>query len=610
MRNQFLASLLQTPLLAGVHVSPDTQWVAWSWSNINPTRQVYLAPTDGSQAPQKVTNSNQDVWVTSWSPDSRFLLIEYDHDGDERIQIFRIDIHNLGQLIPLTAEHPPYFIRGGELTPDNRFLVYGANYDFKQKEVIEPTYIYRQNLKTGEKKLLAKPSKPIHSHPLLNDQGTYVLYHRKDLNPAGIQVWVVDLTGENDREILNFGAANKVTASWLPDGRRVVFEQEEQNYKKIGIYALDSGSFEWLLTDPQRNIEEAYVPRGSKEVVIVESKQARATASLIDLNSKKERLMPGLHTSIPLAPLTPTRWLSLHYNATQPNDLVIQETNSASPLYTYSLSRVWDKISYTLNNLTKPESYTWQSTDGLSIQGWLYRTTAPVKGTIVFVHGGPSYHSEDQFNTSIQFFVSQGFNVLDPNYRGSTGFGVAFREVIKKDGWGGREQVDIIEGVKSLIKDTIAEEKKIGITGTSYGGYSAWYAITHFPVTLIKAAVPICGMTDLVVDYYTTRPDLRPLSEEMLRGTPKENPQKYYDASPIHFIQNIQGELLIVQGKQDPNVTLDNVKAVKEKLEKYNIPYDELVFEDEGHGISKRHNQEILLRTLVQFFEQALSSQS
>ena len=115
-------------------------------------------------------------------------------------------------------------------------------------------------------------------------------------------------------------------------------------------------------------------------------------------------------------------------------------------------------------------------------------------------------------------------------------------------------------------------------------------------------------MTDLVVDYDTTRPDIRPYSEEMMGGSPAEVPERYYERSPIHFVDQIRGKLLIIQGAQDPNVTPKNVADVVERLEAAAIPYEVLAFEDEGHGISKTANQRTLLIRLANFFEEAFSS--
>jgi dipeptidyl aminopeptidase/acylaminoacyl peptidase len=264
---------------------------------------------------------------------------------------------------------------------------------------------------------------------------------------------------------------------------------------------------------------------------------------------------------------------------------------------------VWDRISLRAEDFTRAEDVHWRSVDGLEIQGWLYRVARnPARGTVVYIHGGPTSHSQDAINNEIQFLVKEGFTVLDPNYRGSTGFGLEFREAIRATGWGGLEQEDIRAGIAALIAAGIATPGKVGVTGTSYGGYSSWHAITHFSKDIVAAAAPICGMTDLVIDYETTRPDLRPYSEEMIGGSPATAPERYRERSPIHFVGHIRGRMLIVQGLQDPNVTPENVRAVEVALRDAGIPYELLAFADEGHGIARPKNQRILYTRLSEFF--------
>ena len=113
-------------------------------------------------------------------------------------------------------------------------------------------------------------------------------------------------------------------------------------------------------------------------------------------------------------------------------------------------------------------------------------------------------------------------------------------------------------------------------------------------------------MTDLVIDYDTTRPDLRPYSEEMMGGTPATRPDRFRERSPIHYVENIRGRLLIVQGGQDPNVTPENVRQVVLRLDAAGIPYELLEFPDEGHGIHRPANQATLYRRLGDFFAAAL----
>ncbi len=165
-------------------------------------------------------------------------------------------------------------------------------------------------------------------------------------------------------------------------------------------------------------------------------------------------------------------------------------------------------------------------------------------------------------------------------------------------------------GIEALIEAGVARPGRVGVSGTSYGGYSAWWAITHWSTDLVAAAVPICGMTDLVVDYYATRPDLRPYSEEMLGGSPEEAPERYRERSPVNFVENIRGELLIVQGLRDPNVTPENVRVVAQALERQGISYELLTFEDEGHGISRPENLKVLYPRLADFFERAFERSS
>ncbi len=178
----------------------------------------------------------------------------------------------------------------------------------------------------------------------------------------------------------------------------------------------------------------------------------------------------------------------------------------------------------------------------MEIQGWLYRAKGPSRGLIVQVHGGPTAHSEAALSAFIQSAVAAGFSVLDPNYRGSTGFGVAFREAIRKTGWGGLEQDDI-----------------------------------------------------------------RPYSEEMMGGSPAMAPERYRERSPIHSVERIKGRLLIVQGANDPNVTPENVRVVEAALKRAGVPYEALVFADEGHGVRKPENLRVLYARLIEFFGDAFA---
>ena len=604
--DQYLDALLTLPALSGALASPDGHWVAWTWYNAGPSADVFAVPTDGSIPPFRLTESAQDSTLVSWTPDSAGVLVAQDTAGDERDQLFRVDLAQPLLLQPLTEPSPPYFLRGGQLHPNGRWLVYGANYDAEAGAEIEPTWIYRHDLESGQRLVLARPAQPGGHAPELNHQGTHVLYARNDLHPAGGQVWLVGIEGREDREIINVGADRKVHASWLPDGQRALVLAEAGTHRRVGIWSLADGTLRWLLDNPARNIERAYVPHNSAQAVLIEVLGARPRASLLDLETGTETRVPEIAGALlPLAPLGDGQWVGVHSSSRQPDDLVRFSPSDPRPEAFISLSRVWERTMLRPEDLARAEDFRWRSVDGLEIQGWLYRPEGAARGTIVSVHGGPTHHSADAVDAEIQYYVARGFVVLAPNYRGSTGFGLSYQEAIKEDGWGGREQQDIRTGIEALIAAGIAAPGKVGITGTSYGGYSSWCAITRFPPETLAAAAPICGMTDLVVDYETTRPDLRPYSEEMLGGRPDQVPDRYRERSPIHFVASITGRLLIVQGLRDPNVTPRNVDAARAALDDAKIPYEVLAFEDEGHGISLPTNQRTLYRRLATFFGEA-----
>ena len=606
----FLHQLMTLPTVLEARLSPDKNWVAFTWYRRHENIDVFLVPADGSQPPVALTHTPEATELVSWTPDSNALIVSEDHDGDEFARLFRVEISQPLVMQPLTEDRPPFFIRGGMLHPDGVHLFYGANFDFESGKLIEPTWIYRHDLHSGTRAPVALPVVPNWTVPELNRPGTHLIYPRRDLHPAGRQYWLVDVEGKQDQEILNFGAQAKVFADWHPDGENIVFLSESTgkgplDHFSLGVYYWPTQGLRWLIDDPNRVIDNEWVTRDGM-VVVDEVRDTNHLTSFLDIHTGQETCFPRMPGNLlPIGQAVDGTWIALYYSATSPVELVHLPLQAKSPSDLVSLTRIWKHTDLKPGKLSQAVDFRWKSIDGLEVQGWLYRASPNAKQAIIYIHGGPTYHSEDRLNPQLQYYTARGFNVLDVNYRGSTGFGLKYRNVIKEDGWGGREQADIATGAQALIEAGLAEVGKIGVTGTSYGGYSAWYLITHYPPELIGAAAPICGMTDLVVDYNTTRSDLRPYSEEMMGGRPDQVPERYYERSPINYVQDIRGKLLIVQGALDPNVSPENVRQVRQRLETHHVPYHLLVIEDEGHGIQKPANQEQLYPKIADFFEQA-----
>lgn len=586
----------------GARVSPDGTRVAWIATNLGPTTQLWWAPTDGSAKPRAWVVNDRDCDYVRWAPDSRSVILGQSRDGDERIGLSQVALD--GTRRELTDPHPEYYIRGGQIDPDGRFLIYTANRDPQTGREIEQNVIYRHELDGGALVPLARLERAAHVTPLLSPDGRHVVYERKDRHPAGEQLWVVGSDGENDREILNVGDERKAEGLWAPDSARLVILAETESHRRVGLLDIAGGAPRWLIDDIERDISGAHWPRGSESIVVSETKAAKEIAWLMDPESGELAPFPrAAGTLLPIAPTATTGWVAYHYGARYPMRLVRADASGRlQPLSERAENPLGPEF------LAGAEDFLWRSTDGLEIHGWLYRPSGASKGAIILVHGGPTHHDEDAFDPEIQYLVAAGFTVLTPNYRGSTGFGLPFQEAIKKEGWGGIEQDDIATAANALIQHSLAKPGCIGVTGTSYGGYSSWCQITRVAPEVIKAAAPICGMTDLVVDYETTRPDLRPYSEEMMGGSPAQVPARYRERSPIHFVDRIRGRLLIVQGANDPNVTPQNVTDVRHRLDAAGIPYELLIFADEGHGIAKPENRKALCRRLAAFFAAAFEA--
>jgi dipeptidyl aminopeptidase/acylaminoacyl peptidase len=584
-----------------MHLSKDGNWAAWTWTGVTEAGNVWVAPTDGSAPPRRVTDEPDHIYVRSFSPDSRRLLLAQSEGSSEHDHLFLLDLAS-GEQRLLTPRQDDHYVFGGAFTPDGGSILYAASWDDAAKTAIDGQRIYLHDLASGTRRIVGA-SESLSDHPLeLSEDGRLVLYHRHERHPAGSQIWLLDLKTGADREILNAGDARKAEAQWAPDSRQLVVTAEAGDHRRVGLIDIATDAVRWLIDDPALQISGAHWPKGSDRIVVTETRNAREVASLLDPASGARAEFPaGEGTLLPVGPAADGAWVCYHYDARHPMRIVRRHGGALQPLSEFADRRIAEL------ELAAAEEFRWRAGDGLEIQGWLYRPKEAARGAVILVHGGPTAHSEDAFDPEVQYLVAAGFAVLQPNYRGSTGFGLPFQEAIKLEGWGGPEQDDIARGAEALIARGVTAPGRVGVTGTSYGGYSSWCQITRTPPEIIKAAAPICGMTDLVVDYETTRPDLRPYSEEMMGGSPAEVPERYRERSPIHFVDRIRGKLMIVQGLNDPNVTPQNVTDVRARLDAAGIQYELLLFEDEGHGIAKPANRMHLCRQLARFFAAAFA---
>ena len=262
---------------------------------------------------------------------------------------------------------------------------------------------------------------------------------------------MVDIEGRLDCEILNSGADVKTSASWFPDGKRVLAMVETETHQRVGVLELASGELRWLLDDPARNIERAFVPYGSEQIVVVEIQRARACCSLLDPTTGTKTRLPEIPSNlIPIAPLANKLWVGQYYSSRQPADAVRFAPADPDPERFTSLSRIWERTSLTAADLAPAEDVSWVSVDGLEIQGWLYRPAQEPRGTVVPSMVGRRTTAKTRSTTKSSSLCTRALPCWIPTIAAAPASAWPFAKR-SRDGWGGLEQEDIRAGIEAMI---------------------------------------------------------------------------------------------------------------------------------------------------------------
>ena len=252
-----------------------------------------------------------------------------------------------------------------------------------------------------------------------------------------------------------------------------------------------------------------------------------------------------------------------------------------------------------------PVSY--QARDGLTIHGYL-TLPAGAEGKrvplIVHPHGGP-YGIRDEwgFDPEVQLYANRGYAVLQPNYRGSGGYGTEFLLAGRKE-WGGKMQDDLTDGVKWAIAQGYADPARVAIVGASYGGYAALAGVTFTP-ELYCCGVNYVGVSDLTI--ITSHARIGGGERLFQKNWIGDDAQYLHDRSPVNFVQNIRVPTLHAYGENDPRVDIDHWKRLKAELDRYHKPYEFVREGNEGHGFGNenartsffRHVEDFLARNLA-----------
>jgi dipeptidyl aminopeptidase/acylaminoacyl peptidase len=602
------------PEIAGAQISPNGQFIAFlkPWKD---TRNVYVKAVAEpfSAARLMTTESKRPVAGYFWTRDSKYILYVKDNDGDENFNVYAVD----PSATPAAgADAPPSRDLTGlkgvrvipfELPKSDPDVVYiGLNDRDKAWHDL-----YKLKISTGEKTLLRK-------------------------NTDRVTDWSFDLKGQlrlatrnaenGDTEILRVDADKLApiysctvfetcnTLHFSTDGSHVYMETNK-GADLISLALLDpaTGKTEKVESDPLGKVDlgGALFSEATDELVETWYIDARAKTYFKDKaygadNHWLEEHYKGKEISVVSRTRDERYWLFTAASDTEPGETVLfdRKTRALTPQYS-----IREKLPRA--DLAEMKPITYKSSDGLEIPAYLTLPRGvPAKNlpTLIVPHGGPWARDDWGYNTLAQFFANRGYAVLEPNFRGSTGYGRKFLDAGNLQ-WGLTMQDDITWGVKYLIAEGIADPKHVGILGGSYGGYATLAGVAFTP-DVYAAAVDICGPSNLITLMESIPPyweaARKTFAVRMGDVSTPDGKKVLQAASPLNSTDKIKTPLLVAQGANDPRVNRREAEQIVIALRDRGFPVDYVLAPDEGHGFARPVNNLALFMESEKFLAQYL----
>jgi dipeptidyl aminopeptidase/acylaminoacyl peptidase len=360
-------------------------------------------------------------------------------------------------------------------------------------------------------------------------------------------------------------------ARWSPDGLELVTVLENSGWDHLYLLSPKGGEPKQITDGSFEDTNPIFSPDG-KSIVFVSNRGLLEATNLFTIPAHGGEArqvakfdIPGVVSDLQWSPDSKRIYFN-HQSPLEASDLLVADlASNAQPRYlTHSTS-----LNYSASAQV-PERVTWTSKDGKQIVGILYKPKNAKPGTklplVVWVHGGPE--GQDVFRPDgwAQFLAQSGYLVLEPNYRGSSGYGEAFRNLNVEDSNGG-EVDDVATGAQALVAQGLADPMRLAIGGGSHGGTMTAYMVVHYP-ELFAAAIELYGVVDRDLFVQRTNPDSSIRWMMKMGGSPTEKPEVYRRANVLFQVDRVTTPLLVMHGEDDPQVppadSAEFVKALRE----------------------------------------------
>jgi dipeptidyl aminopeptidase/acylaminoacyl peptidase len=585
----------------GIDLSPDGAEVAFSWNRTG-AYELYSAPIASDKIIQ-LTGSDTRSVSPRWSPDGTQIAFTRDDAGTERMSIWTVDRD--GEHERKVSSDDDAMHRDIAWSPDGRSIVCVANIGGKRFSIqlIDGATGARSELTDGAYE---------DARPRISPDGTWILFESWRTGArieADLYVMAAS-GGEAVRlETREGKSGDSQFARWSPDGRTIAFTSSARGRREIALVDVDGTTatrLRYLTANPFDEHSPVWRP-DARGVVYVQDKDAsRAVHRVFSASRAATPVadLPGTYDWPRVGPDSETVAMTFT-SARRPNDVWVRESDQITlrPLTDSLGGKIDPRV------LVEPVHMRYPAPDGRQVPALLYVPHAEavrgsLPGAVLYVHGGPTGQHFRWWDPTPQLLANRGLVVLAPNVRGSTGYGREWQELNRRD-WGGGDLADVVAGIDWLAAEGIADPKRIGITGGSYGGYMTLYALARHPGRF-AAGVSIVGVVSWKTLFDTTRGDLR---EYLIRelGDATKDPQLYVERSPITHAKQIRAALLVLQGANDPRVPKSEALQIVEALKANGAPHEYHEYPDEGHGFSRTENRIDSLRRTVDWLTKYLT---
>lgn len=580
--------LFGNPVKTSPQISPDGKRIS------------YLAPRDGvlnvwvksigRDEDQPVTrDADRGIRNYFWAEDNEHLMYFQDVGGSEDFHLYAVHLRS-GKVRDLTpfekvkvdsVDHNKHF--------PNELLIWMNKEDPKLFDT------YRLDFSSGQmERVLKNPGNFI---GWLTDAKLRVGAVMAAEPDGGVTLKVSGSDGTDWKDLITWDADDRMTSgplSFSKDGRFLYLrDSRDANTGRLIKMEVSSRNTEIVAEDPHYDVSGAMFNPDTYELEMVSFTKERIERKVFDTSLEGDIKEIGrIHRGdffIVSRDREDTTWL-------------VGFTVDDGPIPFYAYDRRTKKVTFLFDNqprlndyqLAKTEPISFPSRDGLTIHG--YRT-CPVDGAgkrlpfVLNVHGGPWVRDTWGYNPEAQWMANRGYGCLQINYRGSTGYGKDFANAGDKE-WGGKMHEDLVDAVRWVVDQGMADPKRIAIYGGSYGGYAALVGATFTP-DLFRCAIDIVGPSNLVTFIRTIPPYWGPLIKTFHKrvGNPDTEEEFLRSRSPLFKADQIKIPLLIAQGANDPRVKKAESEQIIAALKEKGIEYEYLLFPDEGHGFAKPENR-------------------